>query len=493
MSGSDVLLITLVRCVVLATLGVWPSSVISNHVLRAFSARQSQFLLIAAVTPIFVPELLTGFTYRLLAAQLVRSETATELLYGGLMLIRCVSAAVCLRLMLGESRIRREAIHSWQLLKPEQSGFRWELSRLRLLVMGPWRASVIAWCLMLLISFQEFETAALLQIDRYPVSWAVWLFDAHAARQPLQDTLRMIAGPLLLQLAILALVTPVFLGGQPSASDDPETAERPSHTTPSAALTLIGLTWIVVTLGVAIVWPVVANVAPLLTGITSLPGQTALLTQTFRQILVSLAFAGAGAVVSLRTASVLLAARRPLVVMIAVLPGLCGSLTVSLMLLTLFQLPGIRSLYDTWLPMLLGSAISVLPRAVLTVALLNTLSQHYSLHSARLLLASADSKVRQTAQHLIWRLRSFGWFIAGIVVTHWCFWDVTVASILRPVRLEPIVTRLYNEMHYGRTEAILLITFVAVITPILSGLGAMSLWRWASRRILRRSQNRNGL
>ena len=52
-----------------------------------------------------------------------------------------------------------------------------------------------------------------------------------------------------------------------------------------------------------------------------------------------------------------------------------------------------------------------------------------------------------------------------MVLAHWCLWDVAVASTLRPVRFEPIVVRLYNEMHYGRTETLAAITLLALVIP----------------------------
>ncbi len=41
-------------------------------------------------------------------------------------------------------------------------------------------------------------------------------------------------------------------------------------------------------------------------------------------------------------------------------------------------------------------------------------------------------------------------------------------SILRPVDVEPVITRLYNEMHYGRTEILILMSAISVLTiPVL--------------------------
>lgn len=498
MSSADVLLWSLTRCIVLATLGLWPSAIIARTISHKDTRLQGQLWLAAAVIPMLVPDLLTGFTYRLHAARLVQSEFATELLYAGLMLIRCVSAAACVRLMLPSSAVSRESLYAWQLLKPRHdfgtsrtgsglaSRLAWQLGWLRLRILGPWRVPVIAWCLMILISFQEFETVALLQIDRHPVSWTVWLFDAHAARQPLLDTLALVVRPLLTEMLLIGLAAPLLLAGRMTPGPDCASTNdqgRNCSAGTAAALSIFTAVWLMTGLFVMLAWPLISHAAPLARGLRSLHQQTALLTQSMQQILVSLGFAAAAAVVALRAAAVLLAVGRPWLTVMVALPGLCGSLVVSLTLLALFQLPGMRSLYDTWLPMLMGSALAILPRAILIVTVLNQLCHPSSYFAAHLLSQSPDSSVRQQSDRLTWRLRSFGWFLAAILTTHWCFWDVTTASILRPVGLEPIITRLYNEMHYGRTEAIVLMTLLSAATPVLAGLTATVLWRFCRRHV----------
>jgi hypothetical protein len=60
-----------------------------------------------------------------------------------------------------------------------------------------------------------------------------------------------------------------------------------------------------------------------------------------------------------------------------------------------------------------------------------------------------------------------------LLLTQWCFWDVTTTSILRPLSPEPVVTRLYNEMHFARTEALLGLTVLAGLSPLVLGLAGM--------------------
>ena len=162
------------------------------------------------------------------------------------------------------------------------------------------------------------------------------------------------------------------------------------------------------------------------------------------------------------------------------LPGLLGSLVLSLGLLAMFQLPGLRELYDTWLPMLLGQTLAVLPFASAVVLLLLRVTDPAALHSAKLLAVSEKSRIRRQMATIRWRLTTGRWLLGGLIIAHRCFWDVTVASILRPVQVEPVITRLYNEMHYGRTEALMSLSLFATLTPLAIAAVVMLLSRLAT-------------
>lgn len=163
------------------------------------------------------------------------------------------------------------------------------------------------------------------------------------------------------------------------------------------------------------------------------------------------------------------------------LTGLLGALVLSLSLLAMFQLPVLRGLYDTWLPMLLGQTLAVLPFAVAVVLLLLRTTDPAASHSAKLLELSTASSVQRQMATIRWRLTTGRWLLGGLIIAHRCFWDVTVASILRPVQLEPVITRLYNEMHYGRTEALMSLSIFAALAPVGIAIFAMLLSRFVSR------------
>ena len=509
MTLSDSILWSFARSVFIAGVALWPVAVLLRQMAASRTVRTRRVWLMLAVFPFFVPELLIGFNYRLTATQLssgaspVIAAICTESLYALLQLVRCVSVGVALSLLLPRSAVTRESLYSWDLLKTVQfkhdvqaSGLRvhhslarlvgqgpdsllseWRRGWIWLRLTGPWQPMLISWSIMALITFQEFETAALMQIDRHPVAWSVWLFDAHAARQPLADSLWMIVVPLLCELLLLAPALILMLRSRRGSStsgelpeEDPSAAGNGRRRFTAAVTLLPGIVFY-------LLWPLLANIVPTVSGLLAMLRGT-LLQQSAQQILTSTAFAAASTFVAMSVA-VLCAqhsgARRSVrgpvwdvgATGMLILPGLLGSLVLSLTLLAAFQTLPLRLFYDTWLPMLLGQSLAVLPRALAVVLLLQKTTDIAASHSARMLTSSIDSARRRAASSILWRLSTGRWLLGSLVIAHWCFWDVTVASILRPVQLEPVVTRLYNEMHYGRTEALMSLAILAALTPLL--------------------------
>ena len=483
------LLWSLMRCMMIASIAVWPVTMIVARLETSTGVRSRRLRLLLAVFPFFIPELLIGFNYRLTATQLTSGTSpltaaiCTEGLYGLLMCCRSIAIGVALSVLLPTRHAVNESLHAWNLLRTARTSATWWAGWLRLKICSAWQAPLVAWSAMALFTFQEFESAALMQIDRYPVSWSVWLFDAHAARLPLLDSLRLIIGPLfcellmlfpalcVLQLSRTTMDQSVVSGyGQPDRQTVCESVRFAAFLTPGIILFLL--------------WPLINNAMPIARG-GILILEHARLGQSFVQILTSAGFAVGATILSMGIAvRICLAVRdtaTPFFVrvfwMCLLLPGLMGSLVLSLGLLAMFQLPLMRILYDTWLPMLLGQTLAVLPFAVVVVLLLLRVADPAAVYSAQLLANSVDSRIRRQTAAIRWRLTSGRWLLGGLVISHRCFWDVTVASMLRPVQLEPVVTRLYNEMHYGRTEALMSLSILAALTPLVIAGAAMLLSR----------------
>ncbi len=488
MTLSTAILWSFVRCICVATLAIVPAAELTAWLRstgsgKTGSGKSARIGLIAALLPFLVPELLLGYTWRLAAARLVDNQPATELLYGLILTIRAVAITVAVRLMMPASDLSEEALHSWKLLRPVTETGRWRWFRIRLKMNGPWRPILIAWSLAALVSFQEFETAALLQIDRHPIAWTVWLFDAHASRQPISDSLEMILRPVLIEFLLLTPVWVLLRGSTITSISSLECNRSPDSSfcqtagTSGRTSNWLALAWLFLSLSVCLFWPLATNAAPLLRGIRAISDQWPFLRQSFEQILISLGFAAAATIVALRIAVWLHFRQTPALTMLLLMPGLCGSLMTSISLLSVFQLPVLNGLYDSWLPLLLGLALTLLPRAWLIAGLVLNSTSPLAVYSANLLDESPDAGVRQRSTVIRWKLQASRWFFAGLILSHWGFWDVTIASTLRPIQLEPVVTRLYNEMHYGRTEALTLITLMAAAAVPLSALMAAIFWR----------------
>ena len=232
-------------------------------------------------------------------------------------------------------------------------------------------------------------------------------------------------------------------------------------------LVLVGLT-------IVVGWPVFVSASEVLPGLHILMSDAG---PVLHQQLTTIGFSLAAAVMALCGAVLLHRDRRPLLTILCLLPGMAGSLILSLLLLRAFQLPGLRMVWDSWLPLLAGQSLLMLPRAWILVFVLHELASRESLHSARLMLAAPASQGK--AARLLWRLVHVRWIAACAILCHWCTWDVTTGAVLRPVTIEPVVTRLYREMHFSRTESLTALTLVTLLMPFLIALltvGARFAW-----------------
>ncbi len=478
MTASFVLGWSVLRTVLAATLAIVIGRFLLNWARRCDSTRWRPVWLAGLVVPLLVPELLVGFTYRLTAQQLTASPWGAELLYFLLLLIRGIAVCVLVLLLLPRSAVTSESLHSWTLLAG--GGRRHWRNLLKLQLTGPWRSSIVAWCLTALVTFQDFETAALIQVDSHPVVWTVWLFDAVAGNQTLGQSLRRIVAPVLFE--ILLLVPGLLLIVRQNESAEPLRTQMtgPDDRDPGRSRIMRAVAVLVTLSALAAVIG-----RPLWVSLPELPGGLAFLWRdvpgVLKQQLSTFGFSAVAAAIALSTAVLLRRWNRPGAVCCCLLPGLAGSLVLSLILLWLFQRPLLVPLWDTWLPLLLGQSLLLLPRAWVLLLILELTVAPQSLHSAQLLL-SGNRRQRQTGLRLLWILSRLRWLIVAAVLCHWATWDVTTASILRPVSVDPVATRLYQEMHFSRTESLTALSAVTLLFPFAVAAAAVGASRWMLQR-----------
>lgn len=420
--GVPVVTMALIRSVVIGLLSIGSAYAIRPLLV----ARRLAWVLL--LSPYLTPTLLVGYAYGNFSLSLVRHPTANEVLYTTLLWLKLTPVGAVVLAFTPRS-VSAEALHCWRQLRGRVDWiFRWNA--------GCARAPLAAFALVFLFAFGEFEMASLMNV----ASWTVALFDAHAGGLALGESLRLMMVPALCEAAIVGCVVWWLWRARPRVEPY---ANRDTGVIPR------WLGWL--HLMVAFVLVLCVPAAVVLRGM--IQGLAAVL-QNFalgKEIGASLVFA----VVATGGACVL--ARRRTTVALA-LVGLFGALVLSLVVLAVVQLPVVRALRDTPVPVIIALMLVLLPFAVVLRLLAEAWRPGPPLHLARLMSGSRPSR------ELVWQLKARGQYWPAFLLFIWAYWDLTAGSILAPISMTPVTVRLYNLIHYGQTatlSAMLCATFAA--------------------------------
>lgn len=450
---------TLLRSLLLAGVGT-PFAAMLEQRLRSSPRRALAFWLL--MSPFLFPELLLGY---LLAPTVATMSWRAEAAGDVVLLLRGLPVGVAALLAAPPAALSAAAFHVRRMKLQSLRDYR-ELGWCYL--HGPVRRVLPAFGLMFLITFQEFEAAALLNTT----SWTDRLFVEHATGLAWTDSLRLLVRPVLWQLVVLAGVAWGICSERGSPDEDHANRE-PKSALPAEMFSVF---WFL--LGVAL--PLCLLPREMAEGWSWLGQQPGAVRNLLREIttagLVSLV-AGLGA---WTLALFLESARCPRMITAAVLlPGLCGGLTVSLLMHSLaMQVPG-RWLSQTPLMWVVALVIWLLPRAVLLRWWLSRWTEPAASHLVALLGRSPDA--RQAAQGYAWWWRGQVEPQAAAVglLCYWGYLDLTCAALHAPPGLSSVVVRLYNFMHFGHSAAMTMEAVVVMGLPLLLGGGLFLLSRLA--------------
>ncbi len=438
---------SLVRSAAVAMGGVWLAGTLSTW-LDSLSGRMRAWAWIAVLAPAFTPALLTGYCYRDTALSLAGHPAASEALYAFLLAAQSVPAAVILLRFAPPAPVSASAVHCQRLLRARG------VAQWRLWLQARSRSLLPAAALLCLLTFQEAELASLLQAR----SWTEWLFTRHAGGWPLADSLRWAAIPALLQLPLLLPVL-WWLGAEEPAEDLPP----PRRLAPGLAA--ISSIWTMAALAVACLLPA----WQLWRGARQ--GWPALLQQpsTWRELFDAALLAVTSGGLALFAARCF-QGRRSWLSGAVLLPGLCGNLTLALLLAAIFQTSPLLGAYDTPLPLVLGETLFLLPRAVLLWCCLMRLSRWTGPHCLSLFALAPDAaQARRVGS--VWRRSVLApWLGAAALCCFWAYLEVMLPALLAPPGMAPVGLVLYNSLHYGRISA--LGAKLALALAIPAGLGA---------------------
>ena len=445
---------TILVCVV-----AWPLCVAVERWIRRASDGWRPFIFFLLLAPFLFPELLVGYSYRSLA---LSSPRLAEALCVGLLLFRVVPVGVITLNASPAALASHSAIHCrWLLWKASQ----WSLGEAWQMVLcfwhGPIRRALPALGLMSLVAFQEFELAALLQT----ASWTDWFIAAQRVGLDRREMLIQSAWPVLIQLPLIA--------GAIYWTVREHDANGEQHDDPAGSGTFDRIAKIYLLLAVicGCLIPLGFLSMNLFSGIKLMISQRSQLTGLTHEMIIAMAVSVCAAMTAWCLSRSLTSNRKLGALQMFqrsfLLPGLSGSLLLSLATGVLFQQQWLHPFYDTPLPWVLALAIWLLPRAVLVQLWIRATSQTEGLHLSELLAghaipgsaiegANATSPVvpASRASALRFRLRDQPRLLAIALLCYWAYLDLSSAYLLAPSGMSSGLVRLYNFMHFGRTSAL---------------------------------------
>ena len=435
MSFSEAFLWTLLRAVVAGGLAVPLSLWLSRFVLQAAGSSRV-WRMILVVAPLLAPDLVVGYSYRSFELSLLHRPTLNHYFYFLLALLKFLPAAAVVRLCSPASPVSAEAFHCARLMdhRPGAARFRdWPMrfhsgTLNHLPVLG----------IVFLLTMQEFEIASLLQVP----AWTVYLFDAQASGLNPVQTVRWLVFPVLVQLTILFPMMSCILNNTRQQTPRWRLADSP----------LTGTCWpgvLVLVFAITLLWVVPLAVVSLsgFSGITGVLRNEILIRSTLLDLTAAMAISAPCAILSLLAAEKLqvMAAdfrsslnRHPQRIMrgglfvVAVLPGLFGTLAICTVLMLAVQQPPLTELRSTVWPMAFALILFLIPRALLLTLLIPVIRDAESAHLSVLLNLSADSNHRTASARLRWWYEMRHRFLVAAILFYWSLANLTAAALLCP-------------------------------------------------------------
>jgi hypothetical protein len=401
-------------------------------------------LWLLVMVPFLTPSLLTGYGFGSFTLSLVRYPAVNELFYGLLLLLKLAPLAMLVVAFSPASPLSPAARHCARLCGDRLS----RRHKIAFLIRGPARTWLAAFLVVLLLAFSERDLASLLGASQ----WTVRLFDAQVGGLALADSLRLGLVPAAVQTAMaIALLAPLLVA-QGQARQQP--------TVLSTRLTAAARIYLLAAVVIVSLIPAVVALQGVVVAPQALLAQTRLVPEIGLGTLLVLVVVGT----VWRLANSL--RRQPVLLVLVCLPGLWGGLQVALAVQYLFQRPGLQVVYDTPMPQIVALVLVLTPFAGALSLLLAAFDPGSSLLAARLLLRSPDQRLHRNAEAVVRSEEGRGrpWAVLALFWIAYC--EVTASALLAPVTLTPVFVRLYNLMHYGRSEVLSVMLVIAVGLPL---------------------------
>lgn len=459
---------SLLRALAIALVAVLVAQPVCSHLLDPCVSRiretrstleswRRRLLIVLVVAPWLTPSLLVGYAYSNFSLQMVHHTWASEVLYALLLAIKLVPIAVAVFYfapsppLTSTARFCRKLVPKTSRMARRPIRVAWSFA-----IHGPMRANSMAFVAVFLLSFQEFEMAALFGTR----AWTVSLFDAQVGGFPLHDSLAKTLIPVLFEAMVLGLGLMVLLKSRHAPNTNQiESPQRGRLTTPFA--------WVYLMAAFACVClvPVKIVLRGTIDGLGQLLRQFTIATELGSSVL----FAIGSTVLAILIARWCVPGRqvRLTATLSVCLPGLLGALVLSLSVLAVFQLPLLSLLYDTPLPLLITLTLLLTPLAVLLRLLLERTEPGAAIHLVKLLGNSPIARVRRAAARLRWHMHGRTQLCVVMLLFILGYFDLLASALLAPSAFIPATMRMYNQMHYGHSTVLSAMVCVMVVTPIV--------------------------
>lgn len=397
--------------------------------------RRSTLATVLLVAPLLTPPLLISYAGAPLALPLVGSSWL--LVFHAVLLVLKLAPLAILAHDFFPPPVSAEAIYCARLLPPQRT-----FDRVRFFFhqLGPTPWTIFG--LIFLLAFTDFELASLLSLKR----WTVMLFDAHTGGLAPGESLRRMALPGGIDLAVLGVLAWLFT--------------RHRGLPPGPGIDRRKPLWPVVILAALIPGLPIGRIFWLaVPGFSSLGRQPVLAVDLLTSLGLATAAAGTAWLLTRRP-------QQPWAKVLWSLPGLLGGLVLSLTLVALLQWPlaqfgpdigwgAVRFVRDSPLPLIFAEALLLVPIALLLRSLLAAQRSPEALHLARM----AGSR------RLLWDLAVQPRAAALALLFILAFSELTAATILAPVGFTPAFARLHNLAHYGQTAVLSAMLLAAIAAP----------------------------
>jgi ABC-type Fe3+ transport system permease subunit len=527
MSFHEAFFWSVLRAVAAAGLAV-PMSVCLARFVQQATGRSRLWRMILVFAPLVAPDLVVGYAYRSFDLSLLHRPVLNHCFYFVLALLKFLPAAAVVRLCSPPAPVSASALHCAHLASRRPGA---ATHALAMQLQSSALKHLPVFGIVFLLMLQEFEIASLLQIP----AWTVHLFDAQASGLNPTDSARWLMLPVLIQAVILLPVIWCVLRNARQAIPrwrlNDRSSSRASWMGCFLSVTATALLWVI---------PLAIVSVSGGSGIVGVLRNEILIRSTLLDLTAAMAISApcailallaadrlrvmASAASTLRNVSEINSRNQPAgasprlvrrelgasvrrliglkqnwevvldtvlsspqirrapqmmrsgVLILAVLPGLFGTLAICAVVLLAIQQPPLTELRSTVWPMAFALILFLIPRALLLTLLVLQSRDAESGHLAELLNSSTDSKQRRTSAMLKWWYELRPGFLIAAVLFFWSMANLTAAALLCPPTIPllsfdgnivPLPVRLYKFIHQGRTASLSVMALLSVVVPLL--------------------------